>query len=369
MNSAYDRYTMDDEQMKDEMPGERRHCIEHGNRMKGRMDRVDAIGLDIEWRPLINYLKEKGVAIPDLWRDARSTNRLPSELLYDWIARNSMSPREALRIGEHYRLSDYGVVGLAIKTAANFGEALQVVRTYMLPLNPDIRGVRVEVSGADTVDVSIDLHDSLDLPAELRLFNANLVAAASYAMTRNLLLGKIGLIRLRLPASIDDPEPYEAHFGVPVRFGGRGIVFTLPGDCFEQEIPSANQAVFQAAIAISGEVLDTMLSREVCGYRERILQLLESLPDQYPDSSDVARRLGINERTLRRRLTDEGCSYREVLDTVRHKRAKRLLLDKRLRMDDIAEKLGYADTSSFRHAFRRWTGRSPSDFRRDAGVV
>lgn len=355
--------------MKDEMSGARRHCIEHGNGKRGWMDHVDTIGFDIEWRPLINYLKEKGVAIPDLWGDSRSAGRLPSGLLYDWIAKNSMSPREALRIGEHYRLSDYGVVGLALKTAASFGEALQVVRTYMLPLNQNIRGVRVDASDAGTVDVSIDLRDSPDLPPELRLFNANVVAAASYAITRNLLRDKVRLIRLRLPEAADDPGPYEAHFGVPVRFGGRSIVFTLPGGCFDQEIPSANRAVFQAAVAMSGEALDTMLSREVRGYRERILSLLESLPDQYPDSSDVARHLGINERTLRRRLTDEGCSYREVLDMVRQKRAKRLLLDKRLRMDDIAEKLGYADTSSFRNAFRRWTGCSPSDFRRDAGVV
>ncbi|MDF5855495.1 AraC family transcriptional regulator [Pseudomonas aeruginosa] len=99
------------------------------------------------------------------------------------------------------------------------------------------------------------------------------------------------------------------------------------------------------------------------GYRQRIVALLEVLQDRYPSIAWVALQLKVTERTLRRRLADEGTNYREVLDLVRHDRARQLLRDERLRIEEVAERLGYMDTSSFRHAFRRWTGQCANDYR------
>lgn len=150
---------------------------------------------------------------------------------------------------------------------------------------------------------------------------------------------------------------------MPVYFAGEGITFTLPEELLEAEIATANSAVFQASLALGSKAFNTRVTREMGGYRQRIVALLEVLQDRYPSIAWVARQLKVTERTLRRRLADEGTNYREVLDLVRHDRARQLLRDERLRIAEVAERLGYMDTSSFRHAFRRWTGQCANDYR------
>jgi AraC-like DNA-binding protein len=71
----------------------------------------------------------------------------------------------------------------------------------------------------------------------------------------------------------------------------------------------------------------------------------------------------VTARTLRRRLDDEGTSYRELVEEVRQTLAQELLKTAGMKMEEVAERLGYSDATSFAHAFRRWKGRSPSELR------
>lgn len=76
----------------------------------------------------------------------------------------------------------------------------------------------------------------------------------------------------------------------------------------------------------------------------------------------AAKRLGLSERTLRRRLDEEGTSFRERLDHVRRARALELLA--RARVDEVAAQLGFVDARSFQRAFRRWTRMTPIAYQR-----
>ena len=147
--------------------------------------------------------------------------------------------------GEHYRLSDYGVAGLALQSAGTVGEALQLIKTNMLLFRKDIRRIAVRRSSCDTVDVDIDLQDKPDWPQSARLYHANVLASAAYAVFRDLLLGDLELVRLRLPERNGDVRAYEEYFRVPVYFAGEGITFTLPEELLEAEIATANSAVFR----------------------------------------------------------------------------------------------------------------------------
>lgn len=82
------------------------------------------------------------------------------------------------------------------------------------------------------------------------------------------------------------------------------------------------------------------------------------VPEGRAQAAEIATRLGLSERTLFRRLRDEGLVLRDLVDGFRRERAERGLLDGRP-MSEIATELGYADQSAFSRAFRRWTGASP----------
>jgi AraC-like DNA-binding protein len=79
----------------------------------------------------------------------------------------------------------------------------------------------------------------------------------------------------------------------------------------------------------------------------------------------VARRLGVSARTLQRRLLAEGLSYAGVADRVRRETAVRLVMSTALPLTAVRERLGYEDDRAFRRAFRRWTGSSPVELRRE----
>ncbi len=87
------------------------------------------------------------------------------------------------------------------------------------------------------------------------------------------------------------------------------------------------------------------------------------LPHAGAQIKTIARQLGLSERTLARRLTAEGLSFGEILDQLRRDLAVRYL-GENLQTSQIAWLLGFQQPSAFSHAFRRWTGKTPSEFRR-----
>jgi AraC-like DNA-binding protein len=85
--------------------------------------------------------------------------------------------------------------------------------------------------------------------------------------------------------------------------------------------------------------------------------------DQGSDMESVASELCVSLRTLRRQLSNEGTSFRALLDEVRETLAIQMLEETALTMEQIAVRLGYSDTANFFHAFKRWTGFPPKHFR------
>src|SRR6478672_3693758 len=82
---------------------------------------------------------------------------------------------------------------------------------------------------------------------------------------------------------------------------------------------------------------------------------------------DVARSLGMSERTLARKLSDEGLNFTEILQQLRHDLAVRYLDDRKLHVSKIAWLLGFREVSAFTHACKRWTGKTPSQMRAAGG--
>src|SRR5205085_639720 len=91
--------------------------------------------------------------------------------------------------------------------------------------------------------------------------------------------------------------------------------------------------------------------------------LAKLLPHGRAFASELARRLGMSSRTLSRKLGEEDTSFAEILDQLRAALAKRYLHDETLPVSEIAWLLGYREVSSLTHAFRRWTGMTPRQFR------
>jgi len=97
------------------------------------------------------------------------------------------------------------------------------------------------------------------------------------------------------------------------------------------------------------------------GLTRRVYEELTRTPGRHPSIESVASSLCMTSRTLRRRLGAEGTAFSELLARVRHALALDYLRATNLSVEDIADALGFSDASSFRHAFKRWSGESPLD--------
>ena len=103
---------------------------------------------------------------------------------------------------------------------------------------------------------------------------------------------------------------------------------------------------------------------ETSQLRTRVENAISSLlPHGRVLVEDVARGVGMSERTLVRRLSDEGLSFTEILQKLRRDLAVRYLTDRKLHVSKVAWLLGFQEVSSFTHAFKRWTGKTPSKMR------
>jgi AraC-like DNA-binding protein len=94
---------------------------------------------------------------------------------------------------------------------------------------------------------------------------------------------------------------------------------------------------------------------------ERVLP--ELLPHGKSGIADVARRLNTSTRTLSRKLHEEGTGFADIRDGLRAALARRYLADRELPVSEIAWLLGYQEVSSFTHAFKRWGGVTPREYR------
>jgi AraC-like DNA-binding protein len=104
------------------------------------------------------------------------------------------------------------------------------------------------------------------------------------------------------------------------------------------------------------------------GQAERLKQYFLARPSlgAIPDMAMVARDLGMSVRSLRRRLTEEGVSYKAVLEESLGTVATRLLSDSRRSIQETAHAMGFSDPTAFHRAFKRWTGMTPKQYRSGA---
>ena len=125
----------------------------------------------------------------------------------------------------------------------------------------------------------------------------------------------------------------------------------------DTKLPQSDPVVARALEQQCTELLELRQKRRGTAGRVRSLVLAEL--DTSPTVEDIAARIHMDERTLRRRLASEGTTYRELLDEVRSTIAAQLLTVDGLTLNDIAGRLGYHDAAAFSRAYRRWTGTAP----------
>jgi AraC-like DNA-binding protein len=162
-----------------------------------------------------------------------------------------------------------------------------------------------------------------------------------------------------------DAREHERILGCPVDFARSENALVFSRDEFEKERPQFSGATFDS---MSGTAERMLRDLESPAFREQVRGLLRRrIGKGGLDIDSVSRGVHVSTRTLQRRLAAEGTRYQNVLDAVRYEVAvDRVRSGARIR--EAAKATGFADAASFCRAFRRWTGRTPEEFRNRSGT-
>jgi len=261
-----------------------------------------------------------------------------------------------LALGEHLAPASFSVLGYLLQSSPTLGDALMA----------GVRYQRLAGEGGE-----IQLHERGDelhllyqpLHPELPVTRTRVLALmAGWVKMFHPLLDNWHLLRAQfVHAQPHDIDSYTRIFACPLQFNASDYAIVLPKQLASAALTQGNLPL-QSLLRQHAEALLARLPSE--GLSARVVALLgEQLARGEPDRGLLARHLHLSERTLQRRLAEEGCNYQQLLSDTRRQLAEQHLSTGDLPAAEIALLLGYSEPSVFFRAFRQWTGLTPGEYR------
>jgi AraC-like DNA-binding protein len=292
--------------------------------------------------------------------------RVPVELdlrLWEVLSRRG----DGLAIGARLGPSSIGVVGYAAQHGATVGDAIAILDRYRTVVHVDVvpRPERRTTPAGDRLVFARPVP-----PPFARLREPVLAqAAAIVALLRALAGRELHAVWVALPLPRPaDPRPVEAFFACPVAWGAPALEVAFDAAVLDLPLPRSDERLSGYLARRADELLATLPDDARWADRaRREIGLL--LPEGEPRLATVARRLAVSDRTLHRRLADDGTSFAALVEEARRERAMLLLGDAHLSASEVAFLLGYAEPAGFFRAFKRWTGETPQAWRSRANAA
>lgn len=271
----------------------------------------------------------------------------------------SGKPWLGIDVGSAVQASAHGPLGNAAVASSNLGQALETVARF--------GGVRYGAVQYQLLrkpaGVVLAVTELVDLGAS-RIFVAGMVFATVLRMMEAVVGHRLDRIEVEFPFS--EPQwrrEIERLCVGRLHFNRPHLAFHLDNSLMLSPCMTADAKAFAVAYQ-QCEQLE--FQSTVLPLKQSVLELLNCREGNYPSLGHVANHLRMSERTLMRRLKQEGSSYQALLDDTRQQRAVWYLSHSNLAIEEIAERLGFADTSNFSRVFKRWLGCLPSETRRAA---
>ncbi|MDX2257604.1 MAG: AraC family transcriptional regulator [Hyphomicrobiaceae bacterium] len=317
------------------------------------------------------YFRERGLSVGDLWERAgmpldvgdKPLEFIPLAALtrfFELAAEEFGDDTIGLRAGIELTPGWSGLLGRLVLSAPTVEVAMKKMVAYnSLFMTDSYCGLVVKDGIAD---ILWSLPESVPPPR----VQYNLLSAGAMVMRLRLALGPTWrpisvAFDHRPPGNLDALEEV---FGPRMRFDEERNCIRLDAAALAHPMPEANAV----AHAIFDDLARRLLAEQQSGadiVRQVTGEVSQLFKARNLDLETVARNLGLSARTLQRRLDEAGTTFDQVVSDTRATAARTLILDTDKPMTTIAHDLGYAESSAFTRAVRRWYNKSPKELRRD----
>ncbi|EAQ35138.1 transcriptional regulator, AraC family protein [Nitrobacter sp. Nb-311A] len=321
---------------------------------------------------IVDLLRDEGIPAKEALADiSLSPEQLRSPATKVSAAQVLQSYRNAIKLSTHPRfayhaglkscVSTYGIYGLAILSCTDFRNTMAFAAAYHQLATPMME-ICFKEEGSTAVWIVTPTHD-LDIDDRLYRFIVEFQMAVHLSLHRNIMgpAFKPALIDYALRRPHDDGSG-TAFFDCPILYDKPENRFTFDAAWLDRRPDYGNELTYAELRQLCDGLLKQLkLGAGVAGEVRGLILANLSMPIEF---KRIAKYLNMSERSLRRRLQEEGTSFRQLADELKAQIAIKYIRDTDLSVEEIAFALGFGDAASFRHAFRRWTNATPQDYRK-----
>ena len=310
-------------------------------------------------------LQPSGVSLEEL-RDVDKRFTLTQILgIFQFFVQHIEDPVKIFAAGQRFRFTDFGAFGLAAMSQPNLKSALSFAMKYR-ELSSPIIGLDVR-SSADHHKLVFYPHAAasqfLGIYSRILDFNIGMfISLAADATGADQFVSKLYL------SNLADRETREM-----MLHSGYQVEKHAPEDAIEFESSALDMPLRQSSTvgATMGQRLCASILANSTGFPKfasEVRAVIIANIDKPLTTDFVAMHLGVSERGLRRRLSQEGLSFREIKLNVQDDMACRYLVQTRMKVEDVASAVGYSNAANFRRAFRRVHGIPPANYRQNLHI-
>lgn len=303
--------------------------------------------------PLLRYA---GLSGRDLDVRRRRISAESQSKVFEYAAEAVDDGAFGLHLAEDASPREAGLLFYVMSAAGNLGEALAHFSRYSRIVNETLRVKLVPAPGGVAADIAFVGFSRCSAKQATEFGVAVTIKALREIVGWKIHPTHISFVHGRN----SDLRSFERFFGCSVEFGASCDRFAFSHETLNLPLVTGDRYLLETLQPICDEAAKERgtLIGTLRAMVENEVQTL--LPNGEMSKISVAQTLGLSARTLTRRLADEGTTYEQVVDELRRSLALQYIKEQGVSLSQIAWLLGYEGSTSFNHAFRRWTGRSPS---------
>jgi len=296
-----------------------------------------------------------------LLNDPKGTISFQQEVAFTRAFMNTLADDDlGFKAGQCYRLNAFGHIGLAAGSSDTVSDAIVFFLKYirLAYTHFDIDFFKKDGNAV------LRFCDQFDL-GNLRRFYLERDFSFAFLSTRDM-----------FPRSIVGQKPKTIHFDFPCPTSAKHyqelyecpVYFSMP---FNQILFDERYLDLHLPLAnsLTRELLEEQCKiQEIAlfghkSFEDKIRQIIQTMENEIPNLEAIAKMHFLTARTMRRKLKEQGVTFQQLVNEELNKKALHYLSTTNLNIEQISMRLGYSESASFIHAFKRWTGKTPKECR------
>ena len=319
------------------------------------------------YRKVIEHALTEGMTIEDFsdlpvpYRSLHEVQAVPADDFFELHEKLDLrlGPGFSVRVGQQMKIEDYGVLGLSWRTCSRAGEIFERSERYFKLLS------NTYIFKVEKVHDLSEIHlfregyrRGIELSNEAT-FSATVVVLRSMTETD---IAPVSVSFKHAPPR--DMKSYDLAFQCPILFNQSQNFIAYKTSDIDTRTAKADASINRFLVERVEEATKGIVvsSNKIVGDIRKLIE--DALPSGIPNLSEVSQHVGMSSRTLTRRLSDSGYTFRGLIKSTQEDISKNFLLKSTRSVGEIAFLAGFSEQSAFNRAFKRWTTQTPVEFRK-----